>query len=246
MSDAHTFGPGTTGGSPPVDLGTDRGDPTPEPIDITPEPDADRHDELMPGLGSEDEEPPVRRSRRRTIVLGSVLAVGVAGALAVGIAGWWINQQRGTSLDAPAQAAGLTRDDSDRAKETADYLRNGFAADIDLDRSIGVIYKDPADANRTVMLFGGTTLIWQPQRDLDKLFDLVSDDGGKVEGLHEVPAGQFGGVMKCGTTATEDGGLSVCGWADHGSVALAMFSGRSVDESATLLRELRQAVQTRD
>jgi hypothetical protein len=247
MSDAHTFGRGPAGGSSPVDLTADPVDLAPDPIDITPEPGegTPEEGELMPGLGLADDEPPVRRSRRRVIVLGSALAVGLVGALLLGIAGWRIGAQKDANLDAPAQVAGLTRDDSDRAKSTADYLRSGFAADIDLDESIGVIYKDPADAKRTVLLFGGTTLVWQPERDLDNLFDLVSDDSGKVDGLHEVPAGRLGGVMKCGTTTSQDGELAVCGWADHGSVALAMFSGRTAEESAGLLRAIRDTIQTR-
>ena len=52
-------------------------------------------------------------------------------------------------------------------------------------------------------------------------------------------AGELGGVMKCGTSVSQDGDITVCGWADHGSVALAMFPGRTVDESAGLFRQIR-------
>jgi hypothetical protein len=246
MSDAHNSGRGPATGSPPVDLTEEPIDLAPEPIDITPESDEMMPGLMPPGLELDDEKQSAPRSRRRKIVLSAALAIGVAGAVAIGIAGWRIAGQKDATLDPPAQAAGLIRDDSERAKSTADYLRDGFAADIDLDQSIGAIYNDPADPKRTVLLFGGTTLVWQPERDLDSLFELVSDDTGKISALHEVPAGELGGVMKCGTTATADGDLSVCGWADHGSVALAMFPGRTVDDAAVLLRNLRQVVQTRN
>ena len=95
------------------------------------------------------------------------------------------------------------------------------------------------------MIFGGTTLIWQPERDLDRLFELVADDEGAVTDVREVPAGNLGGLMKCGTTKTEEGDLAVCGWSDHGSAVLAMFPGRTVDEAASLLRTIREAIQTR-
>jgi hypothetical protein len=66
-----------------------------------------------------------------------------------------------------------------------------------------------------------------------------------VTGVHAVPAGTFGGTMKCGTTRTDDGEMPVCGWADHGSVALAMFPQRSEAEAAGILREIRDRAQTR-
>ena len=140
---------------------------------------------------------------------------------------------------------GLVRDDSERARSTADYLRSGFAADIDLDRSFGTVYRDPADDKRSVLVFGGTTLLWQPERDLDSLFGLLADETGKVTGLRKVPAGRFGGVMKCGTTSGDGGDFAVCGWADHGSVVMAMFPGRTVDDAGGLFRAMREEIQTR-
>ncbi|MEV4758000.1 hypothetical protein AB0J86_23185 [Micromonospora sp. NPDC049559] len=247
MSDAHESGPRTAGGSAPMDLTAEPVDLAPEPIDITPGPEDDHRDsdELMPGFEEGEEERPAGRSRRRNIVLGSALVLGLAGAVVLGVAGWQVVREKDARLQTPPKVAGLARDDSERAKATADYLRNAFAADVDLDKSVGAIYSDPADAKRSVLLFGGTTLLWQPERDLDSLFDLVADDTGKVTDLHEVEAGELGGTMKCGTTATDEGALSVCGWADHGSVALAMFPGRTVDDSAALFRQIRATVQTR-
>ncbi|MFG2058918.1 hypothetical protein ACGFI9_33335 [Micromonospora sp. NPDC048930] len=212
----------------------------PEPVDLTDEPiQLSRRD---PALEADARRP---ASRRRRIALAAALAVGVAGLGALGIGGWRILAQQDTSLNPPAKAAGLTRDDSERARTTADYLRDGFAADIDLDHSFGTVYSDPADAKRAVLVFGGTTLLWQPERDLDSLFGLMADETGKVTGLREVDAGRLGGVMKCGTTSGDGGDFAVCGWADHGSVVMGMFPGRSVDDSAALFRQLRESIQRR-
>lgn len=183
--------------------------------------------------------------RRKRIVLGAALAVGLLGAAAIGTVGWRVASQSDATLTTPEQVAGLVRDDSERARETAEYLRIGVAADIELDDSFGVVYADPAARDRSVMLFGGTGLLWQPGRDLDRLLELVAADAGTIGGVRELPAGQLGGVMKCGSTPAEEGALTICGWADHGSVVLAMFPGRSVDESAELLREIRATIQTR-
>ncbi|MFF3856749.1 hypothetical protein [Micromonospora sp. NPDC002575] len=211
----------------------------PEPIDLTEEPIR------LGDQGQEDGPGRAPRSRRRRIVLAVVLAAGLAGVGALGVAGWRVAQQKDTELSSPDTVAGLRRDDSERARSTADYLRDGLSADIDLDRSFGTVYRDPADDKRTVLIFGGTTLLWQPERDLDTLFRLMTDETGKVTGLREVSPGRLGGVMKCGTTTGEGGDFAICGWADHGSVAMAMFPGRPVDSAGDLLRQIREGIQTR-
>jgi hypothetical protein len=226
MSDAHLTERPVDDGSEPVDL-------TDEPIQLS------RRDPAL--------EPDGRRpaARRRRLALGAALVVGLAGLGALGLGAGRVLAQKDTTLTPPGTAAGLTRDDSDRARTTADYLRDGLAADIDLDRSFGTVYSDPADAKRAVLVFGGTTLLWRPERDLDSLFGLMADETGKVTGLRKVDAGRLGGVMKCGTTSGDGGDFAVCGWADHGSVVMGMFPGRSLDASASLFRELRERIQTR-
>ncbi|WP_329103442.1 hypothetical protein OG792_26755 [Micromonospora sp. NBC_01699] len=215
----------------------------PVPVDVTPEPY-----DITPGFGFDDDEEERERSgrpsRRRLIALGAALLIGVAGAAVLGAFGWQVAQQKDASLTTPDQLAGLTLDGSERARTTADYLRSGFLADIEVDQSIAAVYADPARPEGSVLLFGGTTVMWQPEQDLDRLFKLVADDSGRIDGLREVPAGELGGVLKCGTSHQGDD-LTVCGWADHGSVALAMFPGRTADEAAPLMLEIRSAVQTR-
>lgn len=206
-----------------------------QPIDVTP----------PPGEPVEEPETTPRSRRTRRIVLGSLLAVGLVGAGFMGTVGWRINQQKDAALVTPQEVAGLRLDESERARETAEYLRTAIGARIDLDESIGVVYTDPASASRSVLLFGGTTLIWTPGSDLDTLFDVLADDTGAVKGLHEVDAGDLGGVMKCGESVAPEGNTTVCGWADHGSVVLAMLPGRTQDEGAKLLLEIRDAIQTR-
>lgn len=206
-----------------------------QPIDVT------------PPFGEPVEEPETtpRNRRARRIVLGSLLAVGLVGAGFIGSVGWRIAQQKDAELATPAEVAGLRLDDSQRAQETGEYLRTALNARIDLDESIGAVYNDPASADRSVLIFGGTTLIWTPGSDLDTLFDVLADDTGAVAGIHEVDAGELGGVMKCGESVAPEGNTTVCGWADHGSVVLAVFPGRTQDEGAKLLLEIRDAIQTR-
>ncbi|MER6758306.1 hypothetical protein ABT235_29500 [Micromonospora echinofusca] len=212
----------------------------PEPIDLT--------DEPIQLSNRDPESAPERRgtwSRRRRVAWAVAALVGLAGAAVLGTAGMRIAQQKDADLATPDRVAGLVRDDSDRARSTSDYLRSGFAADIDLDSSFGIVYRDPADEKRSVLVFGGTTLLWQPERDLDSLFKLLTDETGKVTGLRKVPAGRLGGVMKCGTTSGDGGDFAVCGWADHGSVVMAILPGRAVEDAGQLFRSIRAEIQTR-
>ncbi|NLU78903.1 hypothetical protein HCA58_11055 [Micromonospora sp. HNM0581] len=226
MSDAHLSARRFDEGNSPVEL-------TDEPIEL-----GDREP-------IDDDDPPRTGFRRRRLVLGALAVVALVGVGTLGTWAWRIAQQKDARIATPEQVAGLRLDSSDRAAGTADYLRSGLSADISLDSSFGAVYQDPADTRRSVLIFGGTTLLWQPERDLESLFELMADETAAVSGLRSVSPGPLGGVMKCGSTGGEGGDFAVCGWADHGSVVLAMFPARSVDESAGLLRQIRGNVQTR-
>jgi hypothetical protein len=211
-----------------------------EPIEVGGEPFA------LSGPEEQDSSQVKPPSRTRTIVLSSVLAVGLAGVAVMGWTAWRISSQKDATLTAPPAVAGLKIDDSEDGLSTAEYLTTALSAEVDLDKSVGAVYTDGSAADRSVLFFGGTTLIWTPESDLDTAFGLISDNQGAVANLHEVPAGDLGGTMKCGTTTTDEGDIAVCGWADHGSLALAMFPNRTEGESAKLLREIRIATQTRN
>lgn len=199
-------------------------------------------------LTGTDETPPVAKpasSRTRTVVLSAMLAVSLAGATVIGYTGWRIASQKDATITAPKDVAGLVIDESDNGRQTAEYLATALSADVDFDQAVGAVYTDLGRADRGVLFFGGTTLIWTPGSDLDTAFELVADDQGAVTGLDDVSPGPLGGTMKCGSTRSDDGDITVCGWADHGSLALALFPNRPVNESAALMRTLRSAAQTR-
>lgn len=191
--------------------------------------------------------PQPRASFRVRRIVVSVLAVAaLAGSATLGTAAWRIYQQKDATLSTPDQIAGFRRDTSEQAEATADYLRTALGAAVSLDTIVGAVYQDPADAKRSVLFFGGTDLLWSPQQDLDAVLGVVSGEGVKITGEHEVPPGDLGGLVKCGSTATAEGDIAVCGWADHGSIGVAMFPDRKPDESAALLRQFRETTQTRN
>jgi len=216
-----------------------------QPAGFRPDAEPDLIDLTSPSEDRDEGEARPRTSLRRRIVLGAVLAVGLVGAGLAGATAWPVVQQKDATLTMPDRIASLARDDREGARDTAEYLRSALAADVDLDDSVGAVYADPADSRRSVLIFGGTALLWQPEQDLDRAFEVLSDDAGTVKGLRTFSPGALGGFVKCGSAEGPDGDMAVCGWADHGSLAMGMFPGRGVDESAALLREMRQAVQRR-
>jgi hypothetical protein len=189
--------------------------------------------------------PQAAKSRARRIVLLGLLAVVVIGAGVLAVTGWQVVTQKDARLSTPVQIGSLAIDESADGKSTADYLTTALAAEVDLDKTVGAVYRDRGFPDKSVLFFGGTALIWSPANDLESAFGLIDDDQGAVTGIHDVDAGKLGGTMRCGDTETADGKLTVCGWADHGSLAVAMFPGRSETESATLLRQIRDTVQKR-
>ncbi|GIE83505.1 hypothetical protein Aph02nite_94550 [Actinoplanes philippinensis] len=220
--------------SPEVPLELSASDDGDSPFSLTGRPLTDE---------TEEDDTAGRPRKARTVVLTSLLLVSLAGASTLGWFGWRVNSQRQTTLSTPSTIGAFTLDDSEQATSTADYLQSALSAEIALDKAVGAVYNS-AD-KRSVLFFGGTTLLWSPESDLDSSFDLVADDQGAVSGLKEVDAGDFGGVMKCGVSRSTDGDMTVCGWADHGSIALALFPNRTESEAAPLMRDLRAAIQTR-
>jgi len=192
-----------------------------------------------------EEQPTGRRWRTRWIVLGSLAALVVLLAAVLGPVGWRLLNREKATLATPDRVAGLTLDKSNDARQTIDYLRTAVAARTSLSSTVGAVYDDPTNADRKILLFGGTGADLSPSKALDQAFGLLNDESGSVTDLREVPAGPLGGVMRCGTSNGDGGAMPVCGWADNASLAVALFPGRTTADAARLLLELRAAVEHR-
>jgi hypothetical protein len=190
-----------------------------------------------------EEAPSRRRWRTRWIVLGSLAALVLLLAAVLGPVGWRLLNPEKATLTTPDSVAGLTLDNSSDARQTTDYLRTAVAARTSLSSTVGAAYDDPANADRKVLLFGGTGVDLSPSRVLDQAFGLLNDESGSVTEVRDMPAGPLGGVVRCGTSNGDGGAMSVCGWADNASLAVALFPGRTIDAAAKLMLELRTAVE---
>jgi len=187
-----------------------------------------------------EDERPARKPRRLWIVTAVLGVVVVILGVLYGPTALRVLSQKDATLTMPATVGGFKRDDSDAAKATANDLVTALRASIDLDGSAGAVY---TGTDKTIMLFGGTTLLWNPEQELDTVLTLMEDnDEQGIRDLKSVDPGPLGGVMKCGLTdAQSSSAMAVCGWADHGSIALALFPASTPDEAASLMRELRAA-----
>ncbi|MBU2669701.1 hypothetical protein KOI35_39955 [Actinoplanes bogorensis] len=216
-------------GPNPIDIGTLPPDPSME--FAADEGEADAHAETKPRF-------PVRR-----VLIVVVLLIAAAGVATLGVTSWRIIAQKDATMSVPQRIGNLVVDGSENGVTTADYLQTALAAEVELDHTVGAVYQEAGE--KDVLFLGGTGLIWTPSRDLDSAMTLISDKEGSVTNLHEVDPGPLAGVMKCGITKTPDGDLTVCGWADHGSLALAMFNNRTEAEAAPLMRDIRNAAEKR-
>jgi hypothetical protein len=186
-----------------------------------------------------------RLLRPRNLVIAGIAAAAVISAAVFGPMAWEVWSEKDVKITTPTRVAGLALDDSQGAHDTIDYLRTAIETGVSLDKTTGAVYADEAGESRSVLFVGGTGVLVTPEQALSKTFGLITDDAGGVDSVHDVPAGPLGGVMRCGTTKTEGTPMAVCGWADHGSLGIAMFPNRPVDQSAELLRTMRKAMQSR-
>lgn len=211
---------------------------------------SDSSDDDLIRLHEPSEEPPSRRPRRLWILNAILGVIALALLAAVGPLAWRMVSQGGARLTMPATIGALVRDDSPGAKDTVESVLGGLGAVVRLDTTAGAIYSNPGGRpNQSIILFGGTGRVWSPSKDLDSALTVVADTGDPIKDLSEVDPGPLGGVMKCGLSGVPGGNdgsaMAVCGWADHGSLALALFPDRTPADSAVLMRQLRAATLSR-
>jgi hypothetical protein len=97
---------------------------------------------------------------------------------------------------------------------------------------------------RGVLVVVTTRFVNHPDGDLTKRFDQLTKTL-KLTGVTAVDPGPLGGTERCGAGASSGRAVAVCGWADHGSLGVGVFSGRSQAEAADLLGTIRASIVKR-
>jgi hypothetical protein len=152
-------------------------------------------------------------------------------------------------LTAPDSLAGLTKSTEPDLQQAANEIAAGIRKDVQVDDAIAAFYRDPKKEERIVAIVGGTAFLMSPKTELDEAFRSAGSGGMGIKDTRDVNAGPLGGVARCGTAEQVSGKqkvpLSICAWADHGSLVIGLFFNRSVEESAALLLQIRSEILTR-
>lgn len=187
---------------------------------------------------------PGRRGRTAMIVIGVATVVLALAA----VAGWLLARpylaEWPATLSKPEKLAGLDLSTEPALQQRANEISASLGGDVDADNALAGFYHDPAAEERLVALVGGTAFLLSPETQLDEVFRGTGGDGMSLGEIRDVDAGPFGGVARCASAELQAEGetavpLSVCAWADHGSLLIGLFFHRPVDESAELLRAIR-------
>jgi hypothetical protein len=181
----------------------------------------------------------------RNVILVVLLATVIVVGVLFGPTALQLLREKNTTIDTPPRVAGLARDDTANDSAGLDYLKSGMSAGAPVDHTVAAVYAPDGDGAHNVLFIGGTGLMLHPDKALDSMFRLVSDQSDGVESVRSEPAGPLGGILRCGTTRIDQTTVAVCGWADHGCIAIAMFAGRDVPESADMFLRMRTAMQHR-
>jgi hypothetical protein len=183
----------------------------------------------------------VRVRRRRwpwVLLVITMLTVGCCCACPAYLARPFFDQYP-ASVSLPAEAAGLVRLDDADSRQVAQDLRRRVRSEYwFVDDVFAGVYRSPGQD--PITLAGATRFILDPAGDLESGLGKLSKLA--VTDVRAAGAGPLGGELSCGNAGS---GKVVCGWADHGSIGVGVFPGRSTTESAQLLRDLRAAIVTR-
>ena len=68
----------------------------------------------------------------------------------------------------------------------------------------------------------------------------------QVGTVRDIDPGTFGGEQRCAAARYDGRSATVCGWADHGVIALAVFPGKSLEQASTLTQNIRGSIVRRD
>ena len=185
-------------------------------------------------------QPPRYRRRRRkwpwVMLLLAALCLGCCGGAVAWAKPYW-DQYPATAVPG-ATVPGLTKIEDSTAKRNADRLRKSIDSDHLDEADFTAVYQDVDNRQQRVTVFGATRFIVDPERDLDASLRKLTADL-QLKDVREVDEGPFGGHQRCGTGRLAEQAISVCAWADHGSIAVALFTRRTLEESGPMLHNIR-------
>jgi hypothetical protein len=143
-------------------------------------------------------------------------------------------------IELPQTLAGMSKIDDEDLNALANEIANDLKTSTDAETAYVAYYAPAGEATKIVGVIGATGKMERPGTELDDMFTEMS-----VTGIAAVDPGPMGGHMKCGIQETATQRLTICGWADGGSLGLGIFLDRPMSESEILFRQIRGEVLKR-
>jgi hypothetical protein len=142
----------------------------------------------------------------------------------------------------PKTFADLQRRDDDDSKQAAARLAEQLRGpDASTKGVFTGVYGD--NQGKSVTVFGVTGFRLVPGTDVRIQLNRLAKDIDLTD-VESFSLGESGAHERCGVGRVDDTSMVVCAWADHGSLATVLLTRRSIDDSATLVAQLRSAVLT--
>jgi hypothetical protein len=191
--------------------------------------------------------PPAPRKRRRglkiTLAVLAVLALlCVGGGLILGLP---ILKEWPATLRTPDSLAGQPRLSTPELDKSAETISSDLKKQTHAQDTVAAFYGTKDNPEHVFAVVGVTTLILDPKKDLADAFNGASEGEMKFPEIKDVDAGPLGGIMRCGSSAISNVPLTMCGWADHGSLVLGLFFRANVEEASAKLRDVRRTILKR-
>jgi hypothetical protein len=124
----------------------------------------------------------------------------------------------------------------------AQELKSGLADVPEATSTVGALYGSFEKRN-IVVIAGAAAPIADPKKELDDAFDSAGLNGLKATGIVAIDPGPLGGEAKCGKTTENDISLVLCGWADNGSLGIAIFFFQTVAKAKAEFPKLRAQIE---
>jgi hypothetical protein len=140
----------------------------------------------------------------------------------------------------PETVADLTLYKNSANDQLVEQLQRELRAEHQfVDETFAAVYRDRL--GKRVVIFGTIGLRLTPESDLE-------DEMSRLRSRYALATPQSldtdvrGYYQQCAVGVANGTNVVVCGWADHGSLGIALFNRRSLPESAALLAEFRDAM----
>lgn len=150
---------------------------------------------------------------------------------------WPAARQYPVSASLPQSVADLDLRDDQASRRAVERLTEQLSgSNLMQGEAFAAVYGD--GKGKRVTVFGTTGLRLTPESDVEAELAHLSD-AYKIKDIVPYDLGETGAHERCGVGRQSGNAVVVCAWADHGSLAAAVFTRRSVDESAALTGVLR-------